>query len=296
MKTPLIVSCSFGKSSMFMANWLIENKSDIYDLHFLFANTGREMEETLIFGDKCQKHFGINLIWLEADINPKKGIGPRHKIVNFKTASRNGEPFESLIKKEGIPNIKRAMCTDRLKTQVMRSWMRENGFLKRGYCAPTAIGMRADEPKRNNPDSPVAKRYNLVYPLSHWIDGGIDKQDVNDFWEQMPFNLEIEDYQGNCITCFKKSDKKLLRIAKENPEYFSWNSKMEDNYSFINSDGVNPNFFFRGRRNARNICGIAHEIDEKMIIAITKTYGDENSGCSESCDAYSSIIEEDEDY
>lgn len=65
--------------------------------------------------------------------------------------------------------------------------MREVGLSRRGWCAKTAIGMRADEPNRANMNKDAVKRYNLVYPLCHW--GGFDKQDVNDFWDAMPFKL-----------------------------------------------------------------------------------------------------------
>ncbi|MDC9613165.1 hypothetical protein PSI19_04550 [Xenorhabdus khoisanae] len=86
-----------------------------------------------------------------------------------------------------IPNVSRQKCSDYLKTQAIRSWMREVGLSRRGWCAKTAIGMRADEPNRANMNKDAVKRYNLVYPLCHW--GGFDKQDVNDFWDAMPFKL-----------------------------------------------------------------------------------------------------------
>ena len=284
---PLIVSFSFGKTSAFMAHWLKENFSHEYELTFLFANTGREHEKTLEFGHKCDQYFGLNVIWLEAVINPTKGIGPRHKVVDFHTAARGGEPFADAIAKEGIPNTSRAWCTDRLKTQVMRSWMRENGHLRRGYCTPTAIGMRADEPKRCNPNAPVVSRYNLVYPLAHW--GAFDKQDINTFWEDMPFTLEIPEHYGNCLTCFKKSDKKLFRVAHEHPEWFAWNSEMENKYGGINAIPGKTNVFYRRQRNASHIVGEALEIDPSRVIYMTESDVDNSGGCGESCEPFSNI-------
>lgn len=168
MKEPMVVSFSFGKSSAFLCDFLLQNYADQFELFFVFANTGLEHEETLIFGDKCDKLFGLNVVWLEGITSPTPGVGMRHKVVNFETAARNGEPFEQLISVEGIPNVSRQKCSDYLKTQTIRSWMREKGLAKRGWSAKTAIGMRADEPERADMDKASTKRYNLVYPLCHW--------------------------------------------------------------------------------------------------------------------------------
>ncbi len=119
MKETIVVSFSGGETSGNLCKFLLDNYGHIYNFIFMFANTGREHPETLVFADKCDKEFGLNLVWIEAVINPKKGIGIRHKIVTFETASRNGEPFEDFIAKEGIPNASRQHCTTRLKTRAM---------------------------------------------------------------------------------------------------------------------------------------------------------------------------------
>lgn len=284
---PLIVAFSFGKTSAFMSKWLKDNYADKYDLHFLFANTGRESEETLLFGHRCDQAFNLNVTWLEAVISPTHGVGPRHKIVSYETANRTGEPFKHVIQKEGIPNVSRAFCTDRLKTQVMRSWMRENGFLRRGYCAKTAIGMRADEPGRCQKDGKSSQRYNLVYPLAHWTDPGFDKQDVNDFWETQDFNLNQKEHVGNCLTCFKKSDKKLFLLAKEHSEYFDWNEEMEWLYSKVKAKPGEDNYFFRSRRSTKDLLRSAKVANLDQIIGLTRQSPDDNSGCGEECHPFS---------
>jgi 3'-phosphoadenosine 5'-phosphosulfate sulfotransferase (PAPS reductase)/FAD synthetase len=45
-----------------MVHWLLENKSDEYEMIFVFANTSKEREETLIFADKVDKKYNINLV------------------------------------------------------------------------------------------------------------------------------------------------------------------------------------------------------------------------------------------
>ena len=118
----LAISFSGGKTSAYMTKWLIDNKVNDYDDYVItFSNTGQENEETLRFINLCDKEWGLNVVWLEAVVNPLPGIGTKHKIVTYETASRNGEPFEAVIKKYGIPNQTFQTCNREMKLAVMRS-------------------------------------------------------------------------------------------------------------------------------------------------------------------------------
>ena len=280
MKETIIVSFSGGETSGMMCKWLIDNWSYAFDFKFIFANTGKETEETLIFTNKCDKVFSLNLVWVEAIVNPIKNKGIRHKIVNFETANRDGQPFEDMIAKEGIPNTSRPFCTSRLKTRPIRHWMKVNGYIK---CC-TAIGMRHDEPKRNNPDATNAIEFNLIYPLSHWTE--IDKQDVNTFWEDQPFRLNQAAYRGNCIGCYKKTDYKLWRIARENPEEFEWTQRMEDKYSRVNAGEGDRHLFFRKKRTTETIINQAYAADYERLIYMTTSDRDKSVGCGEECQPF----------
>ena len=57
---------------------------------FVYANTGKEKEETLVFLNKLDLHFNLGIVWIEAKVNPIKGKGTEYTIVDFNTASRNG--------------------------------------------------------------------------------------------------------------------------------------------------------------------------------------------------------------
>lgn len=289
-KEPLVISFSGGQSSGRLCAYLIENWSHAYDMHFVFANTGREHEETLIFADKVDKHFGLNLIWLEGDASPEHGVGMRHRIVDFRTASRNGEPFERLISVEGIPNISRQKCSDYLKTQTIRHWMRSVGLARRGWCAMTALGMRSDEPERADINKASTKKHNLVYPLCHWT--RIDKQDVNDYWDNMPFKLEIPPHYGNCLTCFKKSTAKLHLIAQEHPEWFIWNKEMEVKYGHVKAETHHA--WFRGKQDTDQLIAAAGLQDRERLIYLTKTNPDDGDGCTSSCEPFQSEMFEDD--
>lgn len=290
MKESLVVSFSGGLTSGFMCSYLQANWSHKYDLHFLFANTGREHEATLKFVDACDLYFGLNVVWVEAVIDPRHGVGPRHRIVDYKSADRTGRPFRDFIAKEGIPNTSRAHCTDRLKTQVIRSWMRDRGWIK--ARVKTAIGMRADEPTRCVPDSPVAKRYNLVYPLAHW--DPVDKQDVNDFWDEMPFTLEIPPRYGNCMTCFKKSDNKLFQIAHEHPEWFTWNIDMEQ-YQHVKADEGDRHTWWRGKRDTAQLLRAAGASDLEILKRLNVHDPDGGDGCGSSCNPFQDIGDDEDD-
>jgi 3'-phosphoadenosine 5'-phosphosulfate sulfotransferase (PAPS reductase)/FAD synthetase len=108
--------------------WEIKRRySGAYQIIFGFANTGKEREETLVFVDRCDREWGLNLVWVEALVNHDQRKSSGHKIVSFETAARNGEPFEEVIKKYGIPNKPFPHCTRELKRNALQSYLlREN--------------------------------------------------------------------------------------------------------------------------------------------------------------------------
>ena len=124
-KQDLFVSFSGGKTSAFMCHYLIENYSDKYKFTFGFANTSKEREETLEFVDRCDKHFNLNLVWLEAVFHQDKGEGTTHSITNFTHAKRKGEIFRAMCAKYGIPNLTWSHCTRELKKRPMDSYLKE---------------------------------------------------------------------------------------------------------------------------------------------------------------------------
>lgn len=91
MKKTIVVSFSGGRTSAFMCRVIQEhpNFTDMQKL-FVFANTGKELEATLEFVHRCDKEFNLDLVWLEAKVNPKKGEGTTYTMTDFKNASRNG--------------------------------------------------------------------------------------------------------------------------------------------------------------------------------------------------------------
>lgn len=243
-KKTLFVSFSGGRTSGYMCHWLLENKADEYDLIFVFANTGLEHEKTYEFVDQCDNQFGLNLVWVEAVVHPKHGVGITHKVVDFGSASRNGEPFAAFIAKSGVPNAAYNQCSHRLKTIPMESYRRSLGF-KSNHM--TAIGIRADEIDRMSEN---AKELGLVYPLVSMTQTTL--AEIRYWWSQQSFDLQIPEHYGNCITCWKKSDRKLLTIAKHEPQRFEFFDRMERNYRRIKA-GDKDRVFFRRHRSTQDI-------------------------------------------
>jgi len=217
-----VVMTSGGRTSMFLAKYIKEN-TKYKNVLFVFLNTGKEKEETLAFIEKCDKEFNLNVIWLEAKIIHEKQIGTTYKIVNFKTASRNGEPFEEMLKKYPLPNNMASNCTRELKLRPVEAFIRNN---YKDFDVYRIIGIRADEQHRKSNNATNEK---LLYPLCDEIK--VDAKFIRNWWENQTFDLELKDYQGNCDLCFKKSLKKRLTIVKENPKIAEWWEKMENKYS-----------------------------------------------------------------
>lgn len=259
MKKKLLISFSGGETSAYMTNLLVTKYSDVYEMVIVFANTGQENEETLNFVKKCEVHFKWNVIWVESVVYHNKRKSNGHKIVDFYSACRNIDLFEAVIQKHGIPNQSFPHCTRELKLAPINSYMKSIGWKK--YF--TAIGIRADEIDRVNPKH---EKLRLMYPLVSYQHGA-RKNDINKFWSEMPFRLELKGYHGNCITCWKKSDNKLFTIAKENPKCFIPFSSMEERYknytperrlSIMKNKGKEPVYpvvFFRKNRSALEIVG-----------------------------------------
>jgi len=224
----------------------------------------------------------------------RNGKGIRHKVVDFNSASRNGEPFEQVIKKYGIPNMANPNCSRDLKKGVIRSYAKSIGWKE----YDTAIGIRADEVDRIS-DNKVKER--LIYPL---IKLGITKPYVNRFWRDMPFRLELKGYEGNCKTCWKKSLRKLMTIANDNPEYFNSFKRWEKEYeNFIpdsrkhNKDIKVPIRFFRKNLSVDDIFELskkpfeavkndAEVYQEYVQLTIDGFDLDTSNGCLESCEVF----------
>lgn len=225
----IFCSVSAGYSSIMMAVKIKEWYPN-HNIIYAMANTSKEDEESLIFMNKCDEYFGLNMVWIEAVINKEKGKGTDYKITNFEKLKRNGEIFEDGIKKYGIPSKINKWCNRDLKLVPLKKYC-DNIFGLNSYSI--AVGMRADEMDRVSNDY---KNNNVFYPL---LDNGITTKDRNRFWKDQPIQINIPAYKGNCDMCFEKSNRKLMTIINEEPNKAVWWDKMIKKYSQITIEGKN---------------------------------------------------------
>lgn len=231
---PALVSFSGGRTSAYMLRMILDAHGGVLpdDVHVVFANTGKEREETLRFVHECGVRWSVPIVWLE-----RSGRG-RVARVGLNSAARDGEPFAALIaEKSYTPNAVTRFCTSELKVRVMRDYCRGLGWGR----WTNVIGLRHDEGHRvlKALDRSASGRdpWRNVMPLA---DAGVTRRDVLAFWlgdnadpkkltSPLPqgFDLGLRDYEGNCDLCFLKSRRKLEALIRERPTSAGWWVEME---------------------------------------------------------------------
>lgn len=212
-KNKLFKVCSFsgGRSSALLTLLFMNQEMD-ENSEIIFCNTGFEHESTLQFVHDFETYFGIKITWLEY---AGRYINPR--VVDFCSASRLGEPFIKCCEdRKFLPNRAMRFCTSDLKIKLIKKYLKTKNI--KHYNS--FIGIRYDEPTRwmklvNTPIKDVFQYSFLLY------DYGIEKNDVNEFWSNAPFDLKIHSNLGNCSLCFNKGKGNLcsaLRLAGNNKQ------------------------------------------------------------------------------
>jgi len=216
------MSFSGGRSSAYLLRLLLNAHGGTLpaDCHVVFANTGKEDEATLRFVRDCGVHWGVPIVWVEY---LPYGLGWRQ--VTFETASRNGEPFEALIRKRNyLPNPVARFCTVELKILRVADYMRSLGHEE----FDVLVGLRADEPKRmaklRADPSGGTRGIERRAPLA---DLGVSRWDVGLYWQTAPFDLGLRNDggttpEGNCDLCFLKHSATVLSLIRQKPHKAVW--------------------------------------------------------------------------
>lgn len=219
------ISFSGGRTSGYMLWRVLQaNGGKLPDgVEVCFANTGKEAEETLQFVHDVERHWGVPIRWVEY-----RGDEPGYAIVDFTTASRNGEPFAALIAKRSyLPNPVTRFCTVELKIRAMHKHLKSLGW-KDGDGWDQMVGIRADEPRRvakiRARPSPETSKETMVLPLAA---AGVTKKDVGDFWKAQSFDLGLRNDngttpEGNCDLCFLKGANRVFTLIKAKPSRAIW--------------------------------------------------------------------------
>ncbi len=216
-----IINFSGGRTSAYMTRRLIDE--GLKDWAVVFQNTGKEMPQTLDFIDECDKRWNLNIVWLEYR------YGNNFEVVDYKTASRNGRPFDELIawKRGVLPNTMMRFCTEQLKINTLKRWAKSIGASEWNHF----VGIRYDEPRRWSKTSFLPQYMDVQHPMVKWK---VTEQDVLKWWKTQPFDLKVNKPYGNCDGCFLKGKGKLAIIAKEKPELLDWwiNHEQKTNNTF----------------------------------------------------------------
>ncbi len=234
------LSFSGGRTSGYMLHRILDAFNGVLPdyLPVTFANTGKEMPETLDFVQECSKYWNIDIIWLECDA--RIGGEGENKyvydtiITDYKKAKRHGEPFKKLIQaRKYLPNPVARFCTQELKVLRIRDYAQNQlGWIPGEWT--NVIGIRGDEPRRA---AKQIKAGNLV-PLYR---DGITKEQVGEFWKNQSFDLNLPNNKGvtdwgNCDLCFLKGLGKKQGIIRDRPDLAEWWMDMEkmNNSTFRN--------------------------------------------------------------
>lgn len=226
---PALISFSGGRSSRYMLKHIIDAHGGALpdDVKVCFANTGKEFPETLDFVQETGSRYGVHIAWLEYAADAERHT----RIVNHNSASRNGEPFEAVIRaRKMLPNPVIGFCTIELKIRRFR----EYAVHHLGWRHWTSVvGLRGDEMHR------VAKQrvrnaagkdlWNTAMPMA---EAGVTRRIVSAWSKMQPFDLKLPDVNGrtpmgNCDLCFKKGAKTIAGIMRQRPEAAAWWIKAE---------------------------------------------------------------------
>lgn len=225
--SPTCISFSGGRTSAYMLWRVLQANGGLpAEAKVCFANTGKEDEATLRFVEKCSKEWNVPITWVEY-VNAEE-TKDRFKVVTFETASRNGEPFEAIIRKRNyLPNPVSRFCTVEMKVRAIHRYLKSVGWTE----WDSMLGIRADEQRRlakiGNQD--YGKHEEKIAPLGRV---GITKEMVGEFWRNQPFDLELPNINGvtmhgNCDLCYLKGGAQILSLIQEKPDRAVWWAKME---------------------------------------------------------------------
>ena len=265
---PCVISFSGGRTSAYMLIRMLEAYGGLIPDHVrvCFANTGREMPETLDFVHRCERELSIDIIWLECEARQggegEKKFVYKTNIVDYETASRNGEPFRGLVlARRYAPNPVARYCTQELKVLRIRDYMNTQ-FPKKSnrQIWANVIGIRADEMRRA---VKMKDRDDCILPL---VDAKVTKETIFEFWNDMSWDLELPNNNGvtdwgNCDLCFLKGGKKKLSIIKARPDLATWWLELELELEL--SGVVGKGAFFRSDQPSyQDLLRISNEQDD----------------------------------
>lgn len=271
-----VVSFSGGRTSAYLCALMIE-KFGRENVDFVFMDTGFEHPATYDFVRAVGYGLDIQITCLRGDFSSELGMGVSYNILPINSIGNDFAPFIDMMRKYGVPYIGGMFCTDRMKLKPFKKYC-DDKHGKDGY--ETWLGIRIDEPKR------LTNKKGIKY-LADISD--FDKQDILDYWKEMPFDLGIEEWLGNCVFCPKKSSLKLAAAQRDEPEiYFKWLEAIHSDKVRVDSKTGHWSQMYRGKQSLESLIATfdgstGHEIKARL----RGTKSTDTGSCSESCEVFS---------
>lgn len=258
---PAQICFSGGRTSAYMLHCILEANGGLPDgVHVTFQNTGKEREETLGFIQACADSWQVPITWLEWDgFVPPGRNKSLFRVVNFETASREGEPFDALTTALGyLPNPTQRLCTAYLKIKTGEAFMRSLGYDEWA----NVMGIRADEPSRVSRLRSPGRDNSGGDPVLPLADTGVTKRIVGEFWKGQPFDLELQNIdgvtpEGNCDLCFLKGVNSVYSQIRKEPCRAVWWAGQERKVAEIRQDAGGASLFRSDRPSYRAMLDMA---------------------------------------
>lgn len=277
---PTVVSFSGGRTSAYMLHRLLMAHGGKLPAgcEVVFANTGKESEETLRFVQDCADRWDVPIVWVEY-----RSDGKGWAQVDFASASRNGEPFEALIRARNyLPNPVARFCTVELKILRIADYMRSLGHEE----FDVMVGLRADEPARmaklRADPSGGTRGITRRAPMAEL---GCTKGEVGFFWRYNGFDLALPNINGttmhgNCDLCFLKHSAIVMSLIAEKPARAVWWAAQE--HSITNPKITNGDTFRSDRQSyAQMLAFTQAQTDAFEHLAAEADDGIECIGCTD---------------
>ena len=275
-----VVSFSGGRTSAYLVNLMEQKrKAQGLDVAYVYMDTGAEHPKTYDFIRNVVKHFGIELICLRVEINPELGKANSYRVVSLNDIGPDLQPWRDMMSKYGTPYFGGAFCTDRMKLVPFTKYCQE-----RFGEWDTWLGIRADEPRRLKPKKGI--RY-----LAEISD--FEKQDVVSWWGEQSFDLDLDEWSGNCVFCFKKSDLKIAAAQRDNPaEYIEFLSALNGDSVRTGEKTGSISSMYRKKRSLERVVGMFDgSTGEEIKARIRGAKMTDSGSCSESCEVFNCQID-----
>lgn len=174
-----------------------------------------------------------------------------------------------------------AFCTDRMKLGPFTKYCNDN-FGKGNYT--TWLGIRADEPKR------LSEKHGIRF-LAEISD--FDKMDVLEWWSGQEFDLGIEEWNGNCVFCMKKSDLKLAAAQRDNPgHYIEFLEALDGDDVRTGDNAGSKDSMYRKKRSLQQVVAMFDgSTGSEIKSRIRGAKMTEAGSCSESCEVFNCQID-----